>query len=434
MLRSIFILVSAALIITTQISDSAFAQAPGPSVAGAIADTPPKGFELSNGIDVDVFDAARNELANHQVLAASGNSYFYVAPIQLVRTGSGRPTVVPLGEATLLSFSLQMQPVDTGELIARIQRSGALEARKENLSALRVHAITITLPIVAERQSIRGAGLRRLSDPIRVAWPMDPNLAKQVSQALNAGTILPTVTVTVLKKLSALNAKRISWSSVTNSKLWQDYVGPSGPEFVTAIQAADVATEILEEINVVQWNEIDRDTTVSVNWLLDRLRAPTEILRDFASPGWASGLAVDVKDFVKLTDVTTKIASDSKNLDDSRWCRSFESLEKELQSLTRNRDVDTGFTFAKVFSGRGKGRSDKDVRKETTAELKTSDCGRDIVSRQFKYDWDGTKYVPKSIVVYQSLRGEGKAKATAQDTAFTITELLDQVDLAVDAP
>lgn len=42
-----------------------------PTISGAVADTPPQTFRLSNGVHVTVFESARNELYKRSTLDAS---------------------------------------------------------------------------------------------------------------------------------------------------------------------------------------------------------------------------------------------------------------------------------------------------------------------------------------------------------------------------
>jgi hypothetical protein len=397
--------------------------------AGSISEGSIQKFSVG-GSDVSVYEGAGTPLANASILTAPTGEYYYLVPLTLTKVGGRAAHVIKIGPKHYLSFTLCMPKVDTTALQDGLRQRGKLGARADRINPLAYRSLEIGLaPFINDRFIQESGGLRGLNEPTQVVWELSEDLAADVAKALNDGTLVPTAHATLVVSLKQQNHTEVKWSRITGSKLFQDYAGPSGPSYVTAAQVAELAADMMDDLKVLEWREFD-EKSADLTFLMERLRAPTPIEVDISSKEWSDRLGLDVKDFTKLVDVTTQMATDAKNLNDEQWCQKYESYEKLMNQHASTKNDKTKVVY-KVFDGRHSRARTENSTSESENKLNTSDCGRDTVASQFKYDWIGTKYVPKSVYLYQNLSASAATKQTAGNDSFRITRKLEQLPLTV---
>jgi hypothetical protein len=245
--------------------------------------------------------------------------------------------------------------------------------------------------------------------------------------------VAPVLTAMVVQKLSARNQFNAELSRAIETKLFQDYFGPSGPDYITAAQEVDIAVAISEQYSETAWQESPANVRAAYfDFVFDKVRNPEPVFSSLSSPDWANGLRVNVPDLFKFTDEVTAVALEAKNTSSDEWCRKYSDLNEQSQSLTRERRQALGFlqrTPLKALKFNASNRSDKATTSSQKQTTEQSDCGKKFVEDQFKYEWNGTRHIPKSIAVYQVLKGGARQDATWSSASFTIDQRYTAVDL-----
>lgn len=398
--------------------------ADSPSVAGAIADTAPRIYQLSQTGNIQVFDGPRNGLFREKVQTFSQMSYAYISDVEVSNVRS-----VVSGAISVLSFDIGMRAVDRMVLTQKIRQSENPAARPELVTPVRFERLLVSLDGTTEPYVVNSGGTLDLGSPRRIQLSVPSSSVADLAALVRAGDLLPRVTIEVIQKLSSLSSYSIDWQRITSTKTFQDYFGPSGPEYITANQSALIAADMLAELHEFSWQEAPAaDQAQLFDWVVAGFRNPTPIERDLSSSDWAKGLRVDTSDLLQLTNVINEWATDSKQLDLDQWCRKYKDFERHESSLDRKRGIT--IPIKKLVFG---GHSDKTKTNTTTSSTETSDCGKKHVEDQFKFEMKGSVYVPKSIVVYQHLKGSARAKGAGSSNRFSIDQRVVSIDLAVNA-
>jgi len=420
-----------------------FAQDNTPTVLGAVSDKPP--LEVRVGVDryVRVYNAARNRLIEKRgVHHWADMAYFYEGSWEIVRDATGNPQVhgpyeIDADRATLI-FSLRMKPEEKNILAGEIRKHWNAHALEVHIQPLFVFDIKV---------SVTGAGTFRqraengksLREPIHVELEVPRNRAPSIIQRIRDGAALITLRHKTLVNASQVQELIVRWKHVTKTKTYQDYFGPSGPDYITAAQTVERTAAILEELDAFSWGEgtdgqygelFVRLLSSLIN--LEPVKVSLEKLTDPRS------FTVDVMDLVAMRDVITKIAEDAKNLNHQEWCRKYKNTVNEMIEGGSSSSKETQFgleILIKKFPikfGFGQKGNRSNVYKKNYAYLREEqNCGKSIVENQFSYEWEGEKYIPKSITLYQNIRTDSSGRRDTLISRYSIALKYGVTDVSI---
>ena len=143
---------------------------------------------------------------------------------------------------------------------------------------------------------------------------------------------------------------------------------------------------------------------------------------------------VDIADFIRdsnrdiplnewqsMVDVTKHVAIDAKSLNSNEWCNKYKSqlktLDRTESSGSKSRSFGLSLAIPKMGTIGGNYGSGRNSTNNTTRTLDsllaTEDCGKSLVENSFKFDFDGTRYEPKSIFAYE--RNTQSVNSSAND-------------------
>lgn len=429
-------------------SYSASAQLEEPTVLGALSDDPSRAIQVG-GQPVLVYQAARNALLRSQNRFQEVTLY-YSAPPRIRRGPDGRADVrvnrsIATPGRSLIQFTLEPAPVSREAIVAAVRETDPY-VKPESILPLAVFGLEVRLldaPAVIFPQENSSP----FASPYTVDVPVDTAQASEVVEALRRGATV-RVAFRTLVKLSQLADTSIKWSEVKNTRTFRDYNGPSGPQHITAAQAVDASIKILSELRVFHWEEVDPskggatgdDYRQYLDSILNRLLASRQPrLVEFER--WADTQRFDVPlaDFQKKIDEVRKVAVDAKQLDNNEWCRKYSSQLKSLAEATRtgSSDSSTGLSIGipKIltlgFDTSAARSSSSSSRNQFENALQSEDCGKRLVEDNYRYEFDGVRYIPKSIKVYERNAVAGSIAGDEQFAVYRIRQRLGRNEWSI---
>lgn len=397
---------------------------PDSPTAASVSDLPPLSVRMTSGESVNVLEGFRNAVHDEDPLAWNRKTYHYIPVFRPAVGSDGRyASVVRIGGRVLLSLRLRAEVLDP-QRVAEALREVNSQVSAHGVSPIPIQALEVVVAGVPLRTTaLAGVGdMSGAGRPLIVSGEVSPSEADDLAGALNSGALVPELSAVITQKLSAKNVYQASLARFVESNLYQDYFGPSGPAYITAAQELDVAVRLGELFS----EHLVQETSANLRseqfaFVLDKVRNPQPVILSLQSSDWAKGLRVDVADLGKFTDEVRRVASDAKNSNLNEWCREYRDLWEEDESLVRERNAGVTVPIKGIVFG-ASNRSDKTQTSHRKSETDSSDCGKQFVESQFRYEWEGNRYIPKSIAVYQVLRGSGHDVGQWSSTSLTINE------------
>lgn len=411
------------------------------TVLGAVADNQIQTVMVGNR-QVLIYQAARNSWLRQRTQFADVTLY-YVAPPTVGRLIDGsvdvriNPSIVLPGKS-YVQFKIVPAEIDRSSLLASISKIDTY-VRPENVLPIQIFALDVTL-LDAPTIIFPQGNATPFDTPFVVGVLVDSDVAHTVSNSLQNGAAIQ-VGYLRLVKLSQLTSTSLKWSEVKNTKTFRDYDGPSGPSMLSATQVVDAALSILSELKVFHWEEdgardsggaTSKDYGLYLDKIVDRfLVSRTSKLADFDA--WVNTRRFDIplNEFQKMVDETRSVATDAKNLNDNQWCRKYSDTLRTLDESASGRDSPHSYGLKMnipLIGDFGLDARESTVHsssKNTYEKLSSSeDCGRKIVENNYKYEWAGIKYIPKSIKVYERNKVAGRIDDSEEIIVYRIGQQL----------
>jgi len=425
------------------------AQSSANSVLGAMSDEPAKIVSI-DGQQVKVFKSARYKLDTQR--NPNSGVWYYSVPPQISRDASGNidarvfPSLASAGES-VLQIRLAPSTIDVSKLLAAVKQNQidpyAISASK-NLLPLYLYSMEFGL-LDATASLINRENPTPFVDPIDIKFRLPSSQAQAALTALKQGASLQ-VTYTTLVKLSTLDETTIKWNAITKTNTFRRYFGPSGPDFITAAQTMNIVSDVLSELKVSHWIEREQGGAHDVDYaeytkkLVDRFLTNKE-RREIDLAKWldTQRFQVPVDKFQSLVDETRKVAIDAKQLNNAEWCKKYSDELKQHEETAQERSKGAGgafnFSYGPLsFGASGNESSTSSSRKSQIEKArKSEDCGKNLVERTFKYDFDGVKYVPKSIYVYEKNKAAGTLSDSEDFLVYRTTQRIGRDEWSVRA-
>jgi hypothetical protein len=432
------------VVVLGAVASTAIAQTSSPpTIAGAISDSPPKAFPMTDGGEIRVYDAARNEAYRADSLEWSNMSYYYLAPLRLlIDPQLHYASKYKLGNVIHITIRIQTKQFDMAVLSDIVRRTVNPSLRPGSVLPLSFETLSVSLTTDGRLQPfvMNGSGVVSLmSQAVTVDFslPSDPSAesyADDVVNAINQGQVVPNVSAVILSKLSALNQIDVTWDRITTSGTYQSYTGPSGPKYVTAVDTARYAATMAQDLRIQEIVEAPASARADLlDWIKEGITSPTTVELQLSSPSWAQdlGLQVNVGKFIAFTDEVKHVAVDARNLSDQQWCIKKEAYKKDYEKRDRDDRVASGFNYMDFLSGSFSGNATKNNISEHVTNDKAQDCGRNVLSKSFNYDWDGHQWIPKSIYVHQRVDGSARVAGSRHSKSLVYDQKYVTVDLQV---
>jgi hypothetical protein len=412
---------------------------------GALSDEPAKVVTVA-GKSVQIHQAARNRLLREQGRFQDVTLYYSVQP-ELRRDAQGHADVrvnksLTRPGVSLLQFTLEPGKVDRVALVAAVRGIDPY-ARAENIQPIPIFGLEVrlldALPVTFPQESSMV-----FDTPFAVDVALDDTMAQNAREALRNGATV-RVAYRTLVKLSQLTDTSIKWSEVKKTRTFRDYNGPSGPSEITAAQVVDAAMSILSELKVFHWEEVDSGGASGKDYgrYLEQLVSRFLVSRngkmvDFEKWTDTQRFDVPLAEFQKKVDEIRSVAIDSKNLNNDEWCRKYSDQLKTLSesSSARNSPASLGLKIGipKVleFGLDAKESTVSSSSKNTYEKLSTSeDCGKKVVERNYAFKFEGVRYVPKSIKVYERNKAAGDISDAEQYTVYRMTQKMGRNEWSI---
>jgi hypothetical protein len=444
--RNLFFAAQALLLFALETPSVAFApNEQDPSVLGALSDDPPREL-MVNGARVFLYEFSRNRL-----LRESGHfrdvTYYYIAQPHLKRNPTNNAvqieTYQAISDPGAQVAQITIEPADvTATQIIEAMRAARIDAYAEpsrvlNLTVYGMDAKLADLPVVRYPQENSSP----FSEPLAVSWILPAGAVGRLREAIAAGAAVQ-VGYETLVKLSQLESTQITWGDVKRTKAFRDYSGPSGPQYLSAAQVVHLAKSVLSELRVFHWQEVSatsggssqKDYSFQLQSIIDQVVDRRE-RKEKAFEAWLDPmkLAVPVDQWQRLVDQTRKIAVDANSLDRTEWCNKYRSDIKNLSERRTTGSSDTSFGLSAIIPDidvpigldfADKGDHTNYSQDLATSLLSTEDCGQKIVQNNFKYEWDGVHWEPKSIYVYERMTTAGDISDAESFTNYVIRQRL----------
>ncbi len=238
-------------------------------------------------------------------------------------------------------------------------------------------------------------------------------------ERIKAGTSIQ-IKLKTLVKLSQLQHMDIRWGQIRKTQSFLKYFGPSSARYISASQVARAATKIASEMSIEAWQEGQPgEFGALLNDIIHQgisRREKAEL--DLSKLTDPSQFQLDVGKFQDQTDVIKRIATDAKTLSDQEWCNKYHNALDTMSksSASANDATSAGLDVTIPVDGipipLGGDYSSTSSSSSATASafktlLETQNCGKNYFEKAFKYEFDGSVYIPKSIYVYERNMTEG---------------------------
>ena len=411
------------------------------SSLGALSDDPAKVVKV-DGRSVTLFQASRNALLRADQ-KFSDVMWYYMVPPTIKKMGNQveYSKIGPdLSDAQKKTLQVLIGP-------AEVNRTKVFEALKKidpyvdspdrNLAPVVVYGFSLSL-LNSEEKEIPNQTPGPFVEPISLTLSLTNEQAQAAKSAIESGSQL-TVGYATLVKLSQVSRFEIDWEAVKNTETFRKYDGPSGPTFITAQQSAQIAYDIRANLKGKYWNELGGNMSADSDGFrlffrdfLNRFLVRRDV-REVEMQNWADSQRLDVPiaKFQGLVDEVRKVASDSKNLNNQEWCKKYKdelkTSREQAQAREKGAGGSVGFKVFDVFSfdASGNESSTSSSSKDHYEKLASSeDCGKSNVQSNFSFQFDGVKYTPKTIRVYERNKAKGTASDKTVITSYTTSQKL----------
>ena len=399
------------------------------TVRGAMSDSGEMEIDLNNGEVLKVYEHARNQLYENRSDIKSWRKmiYYYKAPWEVIKDRNGLPrTIGPYktsNDQYVVGFLVGFKKIDKNLLIEKISDRNAY-VNKSNIQPIVVFNMKVQEDGLGEFELRSGNG-KSLSGPVSAKFIVDSKEEADdfINRFKNRDSII-TISYVTLIKTSELNEIILKWKDVQKSKIFQDFSGPSGPQYITAAQTIDITLDILNDVKLYSYIENGSDYfETAFNNLINVISSDVESKLSLDDLDSYSKFLVNVNDLMKVRDVIREVSYDSKNLTYKEWCKKYLQNIKDLKESSSSSktyssekdliDMALKGSFMKLFKADTKFKKYKE-RENSSEQSKYSktdyeyleysqDCGKDLVSSDYSYSKKGEEYIPKSITVYQNL-------------------------------
>lgn len=401
----------------------------------ALADERPLRFNWQKGA-IEIYEAAENyrRLASSECAtdrfstAGACKRYFYFPLVVIDR-------IVQRGAA--IDFYLSTLQPEGEELRKFVFHNGNPHVQAGKILPACVFAFAIDhpdakFPFVRDEE----AGLS-LSDNMhgRLQFPAE-DTAERVFQDLQDGVDQLSFSFTTNQKASQFAGAAISVKDIVQSDAFRDFYQPvmDNGKKIFAFKHQNMSRSVLQELRGRAVRDGRSDFNDRIFWELwnEGLLEVRETKITFADIVAGTDAARQLEDFESLryhADEIKRLARKARNESSNEWCDisqrlqsgNYESRNNGSSSWGGNATVPIKAITAVFGVGRNKNRV-QEVKESYTDTFNEQDCGKQAFHNSFEYEWNGSMYIPKSIIAYEIISIKGNARSQVSIETYDLIQ------------
>ncbi len=338
-----------------------------------------------------------------------------------------------IGDKSLVKISFKMQDYDLINIRDEIKHNLKYGwVQLGNIHPFPIQTIKLYIPVTGEEKKIDMSGSFQKDETITFNVESSSKDIDQIVELINNKKILPELSSTYYLSTSQIDQYSIDADAIKNTSIYKDYSSPKGPDYITAIQASNIAASILIQVKSDIWKSVgDTDFDVTRDWLLDGLKGKAGIDIPINSQEWTQKLSIDPADYEKFSDRINKIAYDAKNLSDDQWCRKYKKTMKDVFKGARDGSNDLKLNVIGYFSFGFNNKRSFNQDQKTSRLHESSDCGRKQFENSFSYELEGEIYKPKSVMLFENTAKKGLFEGNMSSRKYQVSQTLKTINLKV---